>query len=614
MNAARSLAIAFIAVGLVCLNCLCCFAIDIALTFDTPADQFPAYDPDGSKLQLIALAAADMWEDLLPFGNNAYSVTVHWGTFPANSTQLAVYNGFDHSINVRRNNAWFLDPTPTEHGEFAPFVQTLYRDLDATQQASFNGTPPDLLETGYTAAAVSGGVADGVDDLLSVLLHEMGHFTEIGYNLLAPDVAIQSKFIGGVTGVSAQREDESHITPDNALLDPQLAAGQRVLPSALDLMVAANEQNHSDIRLRRIDWLGNVQLPGPSLWSVASGWEGGRTPTTGTNVTVRDGGNLQVLSAPGTARTLLLTQNSDLTIFDDLHVALDTQIFGSGGFDHPTVVIADATGTMAVDRNLDISLGGVQLNGGQLDVTGLLILDGEVSGAGFVNTSTLNGYGAVNVGSQLRNRGRVKGEGGTLVITAGASGKLDLDGNQEATQVGLLLARDGNLEFHGPLNDAFDGTADIGAGHSIRFDEEWTFGQNGNLHFSDAGALAEFFSSVPASHVTFDGSSITLPQNALARVRAGAITLKSGVDVTVPSGAILGLNGNIEFSGGSYTGAGVLRQNGNANVATNTSIAVSEYDWDGFNLPTPADTQIEANAKFMLNVGSIGGAYSGTVS
>lgn len=245
--------------------------------------------------------------------------------------------------------------------------------------------------------------------------------------------------------------------------------------------------------------------------------------------------------------------------FDKLHIALDAQVFGSGGFNHPTIAIRSASSTMTVDRNLDVSRASVVLDGGNLEVGGLLILDGEVSGPGFVNTSTLTGHGDVNVGHELRNRGRVEDEGGSLVVTAGPLGKLDLDGNQEAARTGLLLARDGNLEFHGPLNDAFDGAADIGGGHSIRFDDEWTFGQKGILEFNKAGALAEFFSTDPASHITFGGSTVTLPQDALARVRAGKITLKSGAHVSVPSGAILGFNGNIEYSGGSYTGSGSLR-------------------------------------------------------
>lgn len=588
-------------------------AIEITLVFDTPADQFPGYDPTGSKLEAIALAAADVWKDLLPYSNNSYGVTVHWGTFPANSTQLAVYNGFDHSINVRSNNAWFLDPTPDEHGEFLPFTQTLYRDLDFAQQNTFNGTPPDLLETGYTANAVPGGVADGVDDLLSVLLHEMGHFTEIGYNLLSPDVAIQSKFIGGIAGVSAKREDESHISPDNALLDPFLAQSQRVLPSALDVIVAANEQGHSDIRLRRVDWLGDATSPLTNFWFWDGAWEGNREPTTGTAVTIRDQALVTVASLPGSARSLLLAEESDLIVQDTLHVALDAEIRGSGGYDHPKITLSGASAAANIDRNLVVSLGSVELDGGELAVGNLLILDGEVSGNGFVNPSQITGHGTVHVGSQLRNRGRVVGDGGTLSVYADAGGDLDLDGNQENTERGSLRARTGNLAFYGPLNDLFDGLATIGGGHSIRFQHEWTFGGEGLLSFIDAGALSEFYTTEPAGHVTFDGSEISVDSGSLARIRAGVITLKNGAEVNVHSGAILGLNAGTEFYGGTYTGSGTIRQNGFAAVVTSTTINVAEYDWDGYNLPTPSDTLVEPNATFRLNVESLGGAYNGHV-
>ena len=587
-------------------------AIDITLAYDTPADQFPAYDADGSKLQQICSAAAEVWKDLLPFSGNSYGVTIHYSVFPAGSTQLAVYNNFDHTINMRSNANWFIDPTPDENGEFMPFAPSLYRDLSAAQQNSFVGSPPPLLETGYTAVAVPGGVADGKTDMLTVLMHEMGHFTEIGFNLLAPDVALQAKFIGGVDGVAAKREDEGHITPDNALLDPFISQSTRILPSALDVIVAANEQGHSQIRLRRVDWLGDVDAPLNNFWFWSPGWVGGREPTTATAVTIRGDAELLVASAPAYARTLLVAEKSNLTVQDSLTVTLDAEIRGSGLYDHPKIIVPSG-GDVAIDRNLVVSLGSLKLEGGTAAIGGLLVLDGGLSGPGAVNYSTLRGHGSVLVGAEVRNRGIIAGEDGTLEVSVAAGGSLDLDGNQEATEVGTVEAEIGNLVFNGPLHDDFNGNTLIKGGHSIRFTEDWTFGSDSFVEFSGASGLGEFFSNSPTSHVTLGGVSLYVNEDSTARIRAANITLSKFVDAYLFDNSILGLNGTIEYQGGKYEGGGTLRQNGDATVNGDVTIDVAQYDWDGFNLPTPARTTVVANGSFTLNVDGFGGtgAYTG---
>jgi hypothetical protein len=586
-------------------------AITINLSYDTSDGNYPAYDPDGSKLEMIATAAANIWKDLLPYSNNSYSVHLHWEAFDASDPALAVFNGFDNSIRVRTNTNWFIDPTPTESGEFMPFTQELYRDLGSSQQFSwFNGSPPPLLETGYTAAAVSGGVADGKFDMLSVLTHEMGHFTEIGWNALKPDVDLSPHFIGNVNGVAVKRENESHIFPDNALLDPFISQNTRILPSALDVIVAAHEQNHSSIRLKRVDWLGDAIVPSSTYWFWDSGWEGGLKPNGDTDVTIRNQAELSVVSLPATAHSLLVAEKSTLTVSDQLSIGLDAEIRGSGFYDHPKIVID--SGSFSTGRNLYVTRGSCKLQGGSVDIGGLLILDYDAEGSGAINSSALRGFGTVQVGSELRNRGTIAGENGTLTISMGAGGTLDLDGNQEATATGHIDAKIGNLFLIGPLNDDFNGIANIQGGHSIGFAEQFAFGTNSTLNFSSPGGLGELFSSSPTSLATFNEANIELAKDISAQIRAHKIALTNLAEARLNDGSVLSLQGNIEYSGGKYVGLGTLRQNGDATVLTDTTIDTAQYDWDG-NLPTPVRTTVAASANFTMNVAGFGGSdtYNG---
>src|SRR5256885_11487747 len=117
-------------------------ATSINLVFDTSAGNFPAYDPTGSKLEVLANAAKSMWTSLLPESGHDYSVTVHYRPFDVSDTKFGEYNGFDHSVSIRNNWTWFQDPTPLLNDEFKPFNQVLEQGLTAVEKASFDGPVP----------------------------------------------------------------------------------------------------------------------------------------------------------------------------------------------------------------------------------------------------------------------------------------------------------------------------------------------------------------------------------------------------------------------------------------------------------------------------------------
>ncbi|MDC0935963.1 hypothetical protein OAS39_06730 [Pirellulales bacterium] len=144
----------------------------------------PAIDPTGASLLTIANAAAAFWEDALPQPGN-YEVDIWWDTDEVTGTNLGLWTfeaaPADNNIRINADprdadNAvvgWFIDPTPTDHGEY-DFVtqdrvanmgpnpwtyqggQWLHRDIDPIEQAFwFGGNPPDVMEVGFRGRAVS---------------------------------------------------------------------------------------------------------------------------------------------------------------------------------------------------------------------------------------------------------------------------------------------------------------------------------------------------------------------------------------------------------------------------------------------------------------------------
>lgn len=581
-------------------------ATEITLAFDTAADQFPSYDPDGSKLAALSQAAANYWESLLPEGNHAYSVTLHYSQFPAGSTTHAVYNGFDHTINVRANRFWYIDPTPSDHDEFAPFQQSFYAGLDDDEQdAAFDGPAPDLLEVGYAATAVADGAADGRVDMYSVMLHEMGHFLAIGYNAFSPDVALPPHMIGNIGGVKAKREDTGHLVPDDALMDPFLEAGRRSLPSALDVIVAANEQNHSEIRLKRVEWIGDALVPA-DFWAHDAGWIGGSTPNSKTDVRVRNGDVVSVLGAPAAAKNLAIERDSGINILDeslfvDANLSLDDSDYLDDSF-----VKVHAGAVLDVEGRLTVGYGDLDLLGGDVFAATLRTRDHHLADL----QPRVQGYGVVHIGDALLNDGMLRADGGTLAFAAAVGAKLDVDGEVESSKLPRLLAQTGDLEFQNAISDPYGGLAHVAGGHALSFRGTWAFNHSAELHF-EAGAGTAEFKALSPNGIAEMYADVAVEENARGRIEASQIKFNGQTAVAIAENGVLSLLGRTYYNGGKFNGPGTLQQNGDATVDADVEIAVDVFDWDG-NQATPSKTDVLNGRKLTITAKNLGpGGYAG---
>ena len=132
-------------------------------------------------------------------------------------------------FNPNRN--WWVDSTPLNNSEF-DMAQTLFRDLPGNQQAGwFSGSPPNLLEAGFSGAVNASapavmqvpGSANATQrsrDLLTYILHELGHTVGVGGTAAAAnefgtdgDYDINPTLAGGaVFAVDSASTGDGHIT------------------------------------------------------------------------------------------------------------------------------------------------------------------------------------------------------------------------------------------------------------------------------------------------------------------------------------------------------------------------------------------------------------------
>lgn len=563
-------------------------AIDINITIDNPQN-FPDYDPQGQGLKAIAQAATQIWQELRP-GNGTYNINLHWEAFGLGN-ELGIANGFDGSIRINSDYSWFIDSTPLQNEEFGNFTQKFYRDIDGVDKDDwFDGPVPDMLEYSYSAVAFGNGPAAGKYDLLTVVLHEVGHLTGISYNLFAPDVNLDPDWIGMNTGAVVHRRNEAHIDPEGSLMDPDTAASTRGLPSALDVMVNAHEKGDSDVNLQRIEYIGNELIP-QNFFNDPLSWIGGKFPGLGEQATIR---NYQDVMQFGVDDIDLLrvTEYADLTI-----MAGSINVTGELKVDYEGEVDVEA-GTTLTANQLDVNFQGVvKLNGGNVDGNYVTTRD----------TGIIQGFGTLTIEKELDNQAYIEGKGGVLNIHGVSLSSIDLDGSNDN---GWLIAETGSINVDRFLDDDFSGKMRIAEGQFIHFDYYLNLDDQSTLEFkSDVNGGVARLTGPSDNSISIEGEVDVLPETT-AEIRAERINI-SYLDPTdslnVWYDSSLSLKGEIHYYviNGKIEGEGILHQDGNAEVVGSMKIDTETYNWDGNDESAPTNMLIKQNSSLTINSKSI---------
>ncbi|MBN2476513.1 MAG: PEP-CTERM sorting domain-containing protein [Pirellulales bacterium] len=574
-------------------------AVTINLTFDSGASASPSFDPTGANLVSIFQQAADYWEDII---EDLWTLDIEYYYDDLNDpdSYLGLHNNLATSdgrptearirIDTQRYGVardWWFDPTPESHTEF-DIEQTLYRDLTGVQQADwFAGSPPEVLEVGFRGSAVPGGAADGHLDILSTVIHEMGHALGLTANVAAGEAADGdydapgSMVFGTNTDILEHAPDNYHVADRVALMCSGCGGDSlRRLPTATDVLAIAAASGWSDIDLPRQDFWGG------SNWNNGYNWEGGQPPGYLDDAFVRLQGSDPTanLSANGFAANLFVGEgdNVDTEAFK-LDVANTATVDGFNS----DIMIRDG-GELEADRVVIQNEAEVFMAGGLLDANRVTINDGTFL------TGASGGSPTVDVQTMLVNNGTIRATGDAALRLSSSGGAVwDLDGAGN----GVVEAVSGDVEFvSGSLSDAFDGDMVVGAGHNLTIAEPWELGAGGVLDLNggsepaDAARLAAGgLLSALDGRIEATGDARILPD----------VEFGSGVQVVVPGASdSLSLYGTITYEGGSYTGAGTIYQVTEAIVSADTRIDVDVYDWDG---GSGTSTTVIAGGTFTIN-------------
>ena len=222
--------------------------------------------------------------------------------------------------------------------------------------------------------------------------------------------------------------------------------------------------------------------------------------------------------------------------------------------------------------------------------------------------------------------GRYRGDG-TLALDADATVRADTgigvatfdwDGASEAGRttinpgVRLEIGSD-RIDSADPLVDGYDGVVDINGGVlAVLMKDPWRLDGTMNLtETKDEPALVEGSRMLVFGSVNVSGEAAIASD--VEFIITSAVNLPAALDV-------LALDGATRYAGGAVGGTGqngTLVQNGDAQVAEDTTIRLGTYDWDGREaapsamvLEVGVDLTIEADAVDR----SAGDGYDGTVT
>jgi autotransporter-associated beta strand protein len=254
-----------------------------------PHDENPSWDADGMILKRHFDAAKAIWEALLP-GPGNYEFDFHWDDDISGLGLTTDLGAFDVFVEINPTANWYIDPTPMDNKEFTvATAQTLYGELTGLQQSNyFPGTPPpNALEVGYWGTGIATfantvgqpavNASTGVD-LLSTIVHEMGHVLGIGAEVGSEpgDYNILPQHVGGGVDVLVAEGDGGHLAGMGEvqflMCENCGAVGRRRFPTATDVLVIAEDQGITDVNLQRVGRISS------GLWSESNAWIGADVP------------------------------------------------------------------------------------------------------------------------------------------------------------------------------------------------------------------------------------------------------------------------------------------------------------------------------------------------
>jgi hypothetical protein len=588
-------------------------ALDIVLVWDD-LDENPSWDPNGTQLMAIAQAAAERWERLID-SPGTHTVDVSWSNLDTNQLGLWKFDplGNNNLYFDSSNSAWFVDPTPSSDEEYdfgdpldlvsAPGSE-LVEYFNDTYSYFDQATPPGMLEIAYWGQARDGTGANGNSDLLSVVLHELGHELGIAGDEFSGRYAIYPHHVNGVQDLEVIEqnlegnnfgEEHGHLAPPEALLSPNLPQSKRVLPSAVDVLAAARDSGYPEVDLARKHAGISGDYDNPLVWI------GGQVPNEFDDVYVVDDVTV-TLDGFETADDLyvgfggvLQTGIWDLTVDDEVAVGGNGEVRVQGG------------GDLALGR-LDVRrLGEVVMSGGSLVLENGTVRAEEIGGS--YDNGVVRGHGEIEIGSQLFVAGRLAAEGGLLELTGPGSLRL----HSFASNGGVLAAVDGDIDLGvGIFSNSVDGRVLVGAGHRITALEDVTFPSSVEVSLggsaSDPALLTSFGADVD---VTIHDLSV----GANGRIEALRTTLGS-VDISQSGNLLTLASPQGTTLTGSVVGDGTLRQAGDLSVQGGVTIFADTFDWG--NSTSTQSNVLRLRSGSVLSVrseslGSTTGSYRGLI-
>ena len=427
------------------------------LQFDDVQSEAPTFDPDGTSLQSMFAFAESFYEDVFEDEGANTTVTINYW-YEDLTGLLGLHNvvaqggtpnretGATIQINTKVGSGgaeqnYFFDPTPEDNGEF-DMQPALFHDLVSADQTSFfTGSVPLVFEVGFIGTA-NPGPAQGVTDMLTLVLHELGHALGMSASNDATiiettdgDYDVDPLFVGGATMGVRYSSDRNiaHLADNHAALFPAIPNNARHLPSATDLLSMASGHGYIEVDLPRKNFLASAS----NHWEPAR-WTGNRNPDIDDDAFVRspDVDPIVQLMGPSQARTLVIAEGDQLvTNAHALEVREQITVYGAG----TTLTVNDVSGSITADALL-------------VDKAARLVVAGGVASAASV---TLTAGGQIDLSAGRLAVGQLDLTGGTLIMTGGSLNADGVEGDFQM-QGGLfsLSQSPGQTVIHGAYSQS----------------------------------------------------------------------------------------------------------------------------------------------------------------